>query len=78
MSLLAKAKAVPVQGRAAPSVDSEELDLALAVMRREITPTQAAAALEKPVSTASHWVLATLRAGLDTGAISIVKKAAGK
>lgn len=76
MSLLAKAKAVPVQGRAAPTVDHDELDLAIALLRREIAPTQVAAALEKPVGSVSHWLMITIRAGFDTGAIALTKRAA--
>jgi hypothetical protein len=78
MSLLAKAKAVPVKGKAAPAVDPEHLELALAFLRREVTGSQIAVALEVAAGSAGSWVLTTIRAGLDTGAISIVKAPAVK
>ena len=77
MSLLERARAVPVRiGRSAGPTD-ERIELALAWLRGDITITQAAVALESAVNGATYAKLTTaLREAHRRGLLSIAERPA--
>lgn len=78
MSLLSKVKAVPVRGRVLPSVDGEDLDVALAYLRGEVTAAQVGAAMEKTQGWVIGWAMRTLRSAFALGQVTVTKTPAVK
>jgi hypothetical protein len=77
VSLLAKAKAIPVKGRAF-EVDEDELELAIAYARDEISGAACALATDSKPGTIGPYLLRVLMQAIRAGRVKLVEVPAGK
>lgn len=72
MNLLDKAKSVPIK-RTGPRVSTKDgaLDLALALIRGEVTSTQAAVATNKNHQEVQRWAFRVISAGITNGDVCL-------
>ncbi len=76
ITLLDKAKASPIKVRRSKrNITAQEIDLAIAYIKSEVSQTQALSALNVTQGEIKNWVVTTLRLGMEKNLLVIRRKA---